>query len=355
MTGATLLVGTAKGLFRLRAAGGKWRLDGPSLPGHEILHACALRDGRTWLVSARHAIWGAHVYRSVDGGEHWESMPAVPKPATDDAHPLKAVWCLAPGANPGELYAGIDPAALFLSRDDGLNWSAVEALNAHPTRNTWEPARGGFSLHSIQVATGGDLLYAAISAGGVYRSEDAGRTWQPANDGIPAPNLPQDRPSTGHNVHRLVMHPSNPQRLYRQCYVGTWRSDDGGRTWQDITGGLPGNFGYAIACDPAHADTVFQVPEESSEMRCVAGARLRVYRSDDAGRHWRDASAGLPQAPAYVTVLREAMDVTAGEPCSVYFGTSGGHVFGSADGGESWRLLAEYLPRVLSVRAMPPA
>jgi len=355
VTGTTLLIGTAKGLFRARsgAAPGDWRLDGPFLPGHEILHACATHDARTWLLSARHSIWGAHLYRSGDGGATWETLPAVPHHRDGERPALKAIWCITPGAAADELYAGIDPAGLFRSRDGGASWTPVSALNEHATRDTWEPARGGFSLHSIQVGRGGEVLYAGISAGGVFRSEDAGATWTPANDGIPAPNRPGGRASTGHNVHRLVMHPADPLRLYRQCYLGTWRSDDGGRNWHDITPGLPGDFGYAIACDPARPDTVFQVPEESSEMRCVAGARLRVYQSDDAGRSWRSASQGLPAAPAYVTVLREALDVQAGAPCRAYFGTSGGHVFASMDGGASWRLLAELLPRVLSVRALP--
>ena len=303
--------------------------------------------------TARHPIWGAHLYRSRDRGTSWESLPGAPRhPPGRYATALKAIWGLAEAAD-GRLYAGIDPAGLFSSDDDAVSWQPVEGLNEHPTRDAWEPARGGFSVHSIQTHPGDpDVLWVAVSAGGVFRSEDRGRSWTPCNQGIPARNLPSADPCAGHNVHKLLMHPLKPERLYRQCYHGTWRSDDGGRSWTDITTGLPGDFGYAIALDSRDPDVIFQIPESDAHMRSVVAGRLRVFRSGDGGATWEDKSCGLPQRDAWVTILREAIDSDDAQPCGVYFGTSSGHVFASLDAGESWQRVAEFLPRVLSVRAL---
>ena len=248
------------------------------------------------------------------------------------------------------MFAGIDPAGLFRSEDRGETWRPVTGLNEHPTRSTWEPSKGCFAVHSICVDPGQpDRLVVAVSAGGVYRSEDGGNSWQPANTGVRAENLPQPAPETGHNVHRVVMHPQVPERIYRQCYNGIYRSDDGAKSWVEITAGLPSDFGYGIVTDPNDADTVFQIPESGSHLRAPVDGKLRVYRSRDAGANWESASAGLPDEHVYVTVLRESMATDARDPCGVYFGTSGGNVFASRDAGDSWRLIANYLPRVLSV------
>jgi len=351
----SLLVGTQKGLFIARPGRRGWALEGPHIAGYEIIHSCAVPDEPgVFYAAASHKIWGAHVYRSEDGGRTWHSLPTAPQHAPG-LHPtaLKAIWGLA-AAPDGRLYAGIDPAGLFYSDDRAASWNAVTALNAHPSRETWEPARGGFSLHSICVDPGNPArVWVAISAGGVYRSEDGGASWSPANAGVRAENLPTPYPASGHNVHRLVMHPARPGRLYRQCYHGTWRSDDGGRSWTEITSGLPGNFGYAIGVDPADPDTVYQVPESDSHMRTVVDGRLRVYRSRDAGANWTSVSEGLPQAHAWVTVLREALDTDTNG--GIYFGTSGGHLFVSRDGGSQWTLAAGFLPRILSVQAVEEA
>lgn len=351
-SGPALLIGTRKGLFIARLDAGRWQLEGPHIAGYEIMHILVSpRDARILYASARHAIWGAHLYRSKDGGATWTALGAAPQhaPGVRDSA-LNAIWGLAQDAD-GRLYAGIDPAGLFFSDDDAESWQAVEGLNEHRTRTLWEPARGGFSVHSIQPHPGDPrILVAAVSAGGVYRSEDRGASWLPCNAGIPAPNLPGEAPVAGHNVHRVLMHPAQPERLYRQCYRGTWRSDDGGRSWSDVTAGLPGDFGYAIALDPHDPDTLFQIPESDSHMRSVVDGRLRVYRSRDAGRSWTDSSRGLPRGTAWVTVLREAMDTDDSDPCVVAFGTSSGHVFLSLDAGDSWQRLAELLPRVLSVK-----
>jgi photosystem II stability/assembly factor-like uncharacterized protein len=349
-----LLVGTQKGLFIATPQQSGWRLDGPHIAGYEIIHTLAPPGAPgVFYAAASHKIWGTHIYRSEDGGQSWNSLPTAPQHAPGTHRTaLKAIWYLA-AAPGGRLYAGIDPAGLFSSDDRGASWQPVAALNEHPTRDTWEPARGGFSVHSIRIDPANPArLWVAVSAGGVYRSEDGGASWTPANNGVRAENLPNPYPETGHNVHRLVMHPARPERLYRQCYHGTWRSDDGGRHWIEITAGLPGNFGYAIAVDPRDPDTVFQVPESDSHMRTVVDGRLRVYRSRDAGDSWESASTGLPQAHAWVTVLREALDTDDSDPCGVYFGTSGGHLFASRDGADSWTLAAGFLPRILSVKAV---
>ena len=353
--GLVLLVGTEKGLFRVfptRGTGGP-RIDGPHLAGYRVLHTVSTPGNpRELLAAADHAVWGSHVYRSLDGGGEWASLDAAPRhPPGRYPSSLNSVWHLAWSPDGARLYAGIDPAGLFASDDRGASWRDVASLNEHPTRAAWEPSRGLFAMHSICVdRQDPGRIIVALSAGGVYRSEDHGVSWQPANSGVRAENLPERFPLAGHNVHRVVMHPANGRRLYRQCYNGTYRSDDGGRHWTEITRGLPSDFGYAIVCDPFDPGTVYQVPEESAQLRAAVDGRLRVFRSTDAGGTWTSVSAGLPQQHAYVTVLREAMDASEFAPGHVCFGTSSGHLFLSRDHGERWDLLAEFLPRILSVR-----
>ena len=345
-----LLVGTRKGLFRLveDAAAQRWLVDGPHMGGYEVLHTMLATDGTLYAATA-HRIWGAHLYRSLDCGRTWSSLDAVPGHApTSGRGETRAIWFLAEAGD--ALFAGIDPAGLFRSDDRGASWLPVSGLNEHSTRSTWEPSKGCFAVHSICVnrRQPGDMVV-AVSAGGVYRTEDGGATWQPTNAGVRADDLPQPAPETDHNVHRVIMHPDVPTRLYRQCYNGTYRSDDGAKTWTEITSGLPSDFGYGIVTDPNDADTVFQIPESGSHLRAPVDGKLRVYRSRAAGANWTSASSGLPAEHVYVTVLREAMATDTCEPCGVYFGTSGGQVFASRDAGASWGVVANYLPRVLSV------
>lgn len=345
-----LLVGTDKGLFRLveDSTTGLWVVDGPHLGGYAVLHTMLAADDTLYAATA-HTVWGAHIYRSRDRGATWSSLDAVPGHAAASRRgPTRAVWYLAESGK--TLFAGIDPAGLFRSDDQGETWSAVAGLNEHPTRDSWEPSKGCFAVHSICVDSDNpDKIVLAVSAGGVYRSEDGGETWLPTNEGVRAENLPSPCPETGHNVHRVIMHPREPARIYRQCYNGIYRSDDGAISWVEITAGLPSDFGYGIVTDPNDADTVFQIPESGSHLRAPVDGKLRVYRSRDAGASWASASEGLPSEHVYVTVLREAMATDNRDPCGVYFGTSGGHVFASRNAGESWRLIANYLPRVLSV------
>jgi hypothetical protein len=351
---ATILVGTDKGLFRIHPGlgSGPAALDGPHLAGYHVLHVVATPGRPQELLAAvDHPVWGAHLYRSGNCGESWESLPATPRhPDGRHASAFRSVWHLAWSPDARRLYAGVDPAGLFVSEDGGASWRDVRALNEHHTRSAWEPSRGLFALHSVCVdhADPGHLV-AAVSAGGAYLSHDAGVSWSPANVGVRAENLPERFPVAGHNVHRVVMHPREGHRLYRQCYNGTYRSDDGGRSWTEITHDLPSDFGYAITCDPFDPDIVYQIPESSSHLRATVDGRLRVYRSIDAGASWQSVSEGLPQQHVYVTVLREAMDADATASGRVCFGTSSGHVFLSSGGGR-WTQIAEFLPRVLCVR-----
>lgn len=353
VTPASLLVGTDKGLFRLRFdSRGEVHTDGPLLAGQYVQHVVAHpQRPRELLAAVDHPVWGSHLHRSDDAGATWIGCDATPlHPVGRHGQSLKALWHLAWSPDGRRLHAGVDPAGLFVSDDGGTTWQDVPALNEHATRACWEPTRGLFALHSICIDRGNAArLVVAISAGGVYRSEDAGESWVPANAGVRAEHLPERYPVAGHNVHRVVMHPRDGRRLYRQCYNGTYRSDDGGATWVEITAGLPSDFGYAIACDPLDPDTVWQIPESSSQLRCAVDGRLRVYRSMDAGRSWASASAGLPQSRAYVSVLRDAMDVDHRSRGRLAFGTSSGHVFLTGNGGDDWTRVAEYLPRVLCV------
>ncbi len=347
----TLLVGTRRGLFIARSGDRiQWVLEGPHLEGREVYHA--IRDPRTGVLWAAtdHKVWGAHVHRSDDRGRTWEVLEAAPHYPDDRG--LKAIWFLAPGppSEPDTLWAGIEPAGLFVSRDAGRTWEGVSSLNDDPSNRTWQPAGGGLALGGIQHDPADpDRLYCSLSAGGVYRSHDGGATWTAANRGVRADFMPQKYPETGQCVHKLRLHPALPDRLYQQNHCGVYRSDDRGESWIEITNNLPSDFGYALALDPRDPDTAFVIPEESSHMRATCDGRLRVYRTDDAGATWTALTQGLPQEHAYVSVLRDAMDHDGLDPVGLYFGTSTGHLFASADRGESWRSVAGYLPKILSV------
>lgn len=351
-----LFVGTKRGLFVARSEGGRaaWRLSPPLLAGREVYHAFLdPRDGRTAWAATDHKVWGTHVHRSDDRGATWDVLEAAPHHA--DGRGVKAIWELAPGAmaEPGMLFAGIEPAGLFVTYDRGESWEPVGALNDHETNRTWQPAGGALALHSIFVDPANERrLYCAISAGGVYRSDDAGAHWAPINAGVRADFTPECFPATGQCVHKLVLHPRRPERLYQQNHCGVYRSDDHGDSWTEITPGLPSDFGYVLAADPADPDTVFVIPEESSHMRTTVGGMVRVFRTTDAGTTWQPLTDGLPQCGAYVSILREAMATDTLDPCGVYFGTSSGHLFASRDRGETWRLVAGFLPRILSVTAV---
>lgn len=345
MSEVVLLVGTRRGLFIFTSDEQRtgWQTRGPFLAGREVYHAVYDTQTHTIWAATDHAVWGPHLHTSRDFGESWQLLESAPH--YDHARGLEAIWYVLPLGE--TIYAGIEPAGLFVSRDGGASWRGVDSLNRHATSDTWQPAGGGLALHSI--IADGDRLFCAISAGGVYRSDDAGASWTPINQGVRADFQPERFPVAGQCVHKLLVHPLRRERLYQQNHCGTYRSDDAGESWTDISGALPSDFGYALALDAHDTDTVFVIPEESSHMRATIDGRLRVYRSADAGSSWTALTNGLPQENAYVSILREGMSADSLDPCGVYFGTSSGHLFASRDRGESWQMMAGFLPRILSV------
>ena len=352
-----LFVGTRRGLFRYRSGPDRqsWSRAGFHVPGHEIYHAMLEPGSKRAWAAAVHPVWGTHVYRSEDGGETWESCegrPAFPESAERE---VEAIWHLAAGRAPGggpRIYAGVAPAALFHSDDGGATWHWHESLDRHPTRSAWEPAKGGLALHSIQCdPEEPGRLFVALSAGGCYRTRDGGESWTAINRGVRADFLPEPEPEAGQCVHSIRLHPRDRRRLFQQNHCGTYRSDDGGDSWIEITDGLPSDYGYVLGLDPADPDRCWVVPEEGSHLRSVCDRKLRVFETTDGGNSWRARTEGLPQSDAWVTVLREAL-ATEGEgpDCGVHFGTATGHLFASADGA-SYRAVASHLPKILSVEA----
>jgi photosystem II stability/assembly factor-like uncharacterized protein len=250
------------------------------------------------------------------------------------------------------MYCGVEPAALYESHDDGATWSLVRGLFDHPHRPRWMPGMGGLSLHSILLdPQDTNRMYVAISAGGVYATEDGGRTWHARNRGIRVVYMPEKYPEFGQCVHKVVMHPARPERLFLQNHWGLYRSDDRGESWHDIAHGVPSDFGFAMAMHPRDPDCVYILPVESDEFRCTPEGRLRVYRTRNAGKSWEALVRGLPQNGAYETVLRDAMTTDSLEPAGIYFGTRTGQLYGSADEGKTWKKLLDGLPPITCVKS----
>jgi hypothetical protein len=363
--GETLvLVGTAKGLFRLRSDDGRrtFELDGPALVGEEIYATCIDTRGPSpsLLAGSASMHWGPVVRRSHDLGDTWdeEEHAAIAFPA-DTGAALAKVWQLAPGGEtePGVVYAGVEPAALFRSDDGGRNFALVRSLWDHPHRPRWNPGGGGLCLHTVLVhPEDPQRLLIAVSAAGVYRSDDGGANWRAANAGIVAAFLPGTPiPEFGQCVHKVARDATDPQRLYLQHHDGIYRSDDGGDVWTAMTsiGGV--DFGFPVVAHPTRPDTAYLLPLQGAEYRCTPNGRCIVWRTDDAGATWRPLTDGLPQHHAHLTVLRDGFTTDGDDPAGLYFGTRSGEVYGSTDDGASWRLLASHLPAVLSVRAAPVA
>jgi photosystem II stability/assembly factor-like uncharacterized protein len=352
-----VLVGTAKGAFIYRSneARARWKRGGPHFPGLAV-YAMAYdsRAGRRRIWAAPESMhWGSVVKSTDDFGKTWSNGEGNLKFPAETGQALKRVWQIRPGRaeQPDVLYCGVEPAALFESRDDGKTWSLVRGLFDHPHRPQWQPGGGGLCLHTILPdATRPGRMHVAISTAGVYRTEDGGRTWRTAHKGVRAQFLPEPHPEFGQCVHKVVAHPEHPDRLFLQNHWGLYRSDDGGDSWKDIANGVPSDFGFAMEIHPHDPKTVFIVPLESDEFRCVPEGRLRVYRTKNAGKTWKPMKRGLPQKDAFETVLRDAMAADTLPKAGLYFGTRSGKVFGSRDGGSSWKLVADGLPPVLSVK-----
>jgi len=353
-----LLVGTMKGafLFRADAARAKWERGGPYFPGSAV-YALAYDDraGRQRLWAGPQSMhWGALLRTSDDFGLTWTNPEEanVKFPEGTDAA-LKNIWQITPGraSEPDTLYCGVEPAALFVSRDAGVTWSLTEGLWNHPQRPRWEPGGGGLCLHTILLdPTDANRIRIAVSTAGMYVTEDGGATWRPSNKGVRADFLPEKYPEFGQCVHKVVQSKQNPDRMFLQNHWGLYRSDDRGESWTDIANGVPSDFGFAMAVHPRDADAAWIVPLESDEFRCTPEGKLRVYRTRDAGASWQAMANGLPQESAFETVLRDAMAVDALDPAGVYFGTRSGKLFASADQGEHWTTVADGLPPVVAVK-----
>jgi len=351
-----VLVGTVKGAFLVRRRGRGWDVGGPYFAGQSV-YAMAY-DGR----AGRHRIWAAtesghfgSVLRSSDDfGRRWtDPETASVRFPTDTGLTLKQIWQITPGRpeEPDVLYCGTAPAALFVSRDAGRTFALVRGLFEHPHRPKWQPGGGGLCLHTIvpHPREPGRMLV-AISTAGVYLTSDGGRSWRASNRGIRAQFLPDKHPEFGQCVHKVVRHPAHPERFFLQNHWGLYRSDDGGASWKDIANHVPSDFGFAMAVHPHEPETVYIVPLESDEFRCPPGARLKVYRTRNAGKSWQAISRGLPATPFYEAVLRDALATDSLDPAGVYFGTRGGKLFGSRDAGTSWKLIADSLPAITCVK-----
>src|SRR5947209_8098194 len=340
-----LLIGTMKGAFILRANKRRksWDVGGPYFPGSAV-YAMAYDDrgGRRRIWAGPQSMhWGALLRCSDDFGKTWTNPEAANVKFPDSAGAaLERVWQIVPGRpdEPDALYCGVEPAALFASRDAGETWQIVEGLWNHPQRPQWQPGGGGLCLHTILLdPEDRKRIRIAVSTAGMYVTADGGATWRPSNRGVRADFLPDKHPEFGQCVHKVVQSSRQPERMFLQNHWGLYRSDDRGESWTDVANGVPSDFGFAMAIHPADADCAWIVPLESDGFRCTPQGKLRVYRTRNGGQRWDAMTEGLPQKGAYETVLRDALAVDPLDPVGVYFGTRSGKLFGSADEGKRWR------------------
>jgi photosystem II stability/assembly factor-like uncharacterized protein len=306
--------------------------------------------------------FGQVIQRSNDGGQTWEPVgnrfaydggPGTHKWYDGTSRPWEFVriWHLEPSlTDPDTVYAGAQDAALFRSTDGGQTWQEVGGLRGHGSAPAWQPGAGGLCLHSILLEPRSpERIFVAISAAGAFRTDDAGKTWRPINRGLRSEQIPDPTAEVGHCVHRIALHASRPDVLFMQKHWDVMRSDDAGESWHEVSGNLPTDFGFAIDVHAHDPDTIYVVPIKSDSEHYPPEGRLRVYRSRTGGHEWEALTKGLPQRNCYVNVLRDAMAVDALDPCGVYFGTTGGQVYASADAGECWTAAVRNLPAVLSV------
>ncbi len=365
MSGVRVLVGTRKGAFILTSDGNRerWEVSGPHFAGWEIYHVTGSPADPDRLYASQSSGWfGQLIQRSDDGGETWQpvgnefaydGVPGTHQWYDGTPHPWEfaRVWHLEPSlTDPDTIYAGVEDAALFRTVDGGQTWQELAGLRDHDTGSLWQPGAGGMCLHTIiQHPSDPGRMFVAISAAGVFRTDDAGKTWRPTNRGLHSEQLPDPNAEVGHCVHNLAMHPSRPHVLFMQKHWDVMRSDDAGESWHEISGDLPTDFGFPISVHAHEPDTVYVVPIKSDSEHYPLDGKLRVYRSRTGGNEWEPLTNGLPQADCYVNVLRDAMAVDSLDSCGVYFGTTGGQVYASADAGDSWAPIVRDLPSVLSV------
>ncbi|WP_433371811.1 WD40/YVTN/BNR-like repeat-containing protein [Streptosporangium sp. CA-115845] len=365
MSGVRVLVGTRKGAFILTSDGRRerWDISGPHFGGWEIYHLTGSPADPSRLYMSQSGGWfGQLIQRSDDGGMTWEpvgnqfqyeGVPGTHQWYDGTPHPWEfaRVWHLEPSlTDPDTVYAGVEDAALFRSVNGGQTWQELPGLRDHRSGPSWQPGAGGMCLHTvIPDPRDPGRIVVAISAAGVFRTDDAGKSWQPMNRGLRSEGIPDPDAEVGHCVHHIAMHRSRPEVLFMQKHWDVMRSDDAGESWYEISGDLPSDFGFPIAVHAHEPDTVYVVPIKSDSEHYPPEGKLRVYRSRTGGNEWEPLTKGLPQSHCYVNVLRDAMAVDSLDSCGVYFGTTGGQVYASADAGDSWAPIARDLPAVLSV------
>ena len=389
MSGVRLLVGTRKGAFVLTSDGkrDKWDVSGPHFAGWEIYHLKGSPVNPNRVYASQTSGWfGQIIQRSDDGGKTW-IQPGTPPGEKDAAQPgppkgesnkfvydtsaetgkpltthmwydgtqhpweFKRVWHIEPSLTDADtVYAGVEDAGLFRSTDGGQNWQELAGLRGHGTGPRWQPGAGGMCLHTVILdPSNPKRIYIAISAAGAFRTDDAGKTWRPINKGLVSPYIPEPTAEVGHCVHHVAMHRSRPNVLFMQKHWDVMRSDNAGDSWQEVSGNLPTDFGFVIDVHAHDPETIYVVPIKSDGEHFPLDGKLRVYRSKSGGNEWEALTKGLPQKDCYVNILRDAMSVDSLDKCGVYFGTTGGQVYGSADAGDSWTPIVEHLPAVLSV------
>ena len=367
MSKIRLLVGTRKGAFILTADGNRknWEVNGPHFAGWELYHLKGSPAAPDRIYASQTSGWfGQMIQRSEDGGKTWEPVgnefkyegnPGTHQWYDGTQHPweFKRIWHLEPSpTDPDTVYAGAEDAAMFRTPDGGKTWQELAGLRS-VKGNLWSPGAGGMGLHTILInPKNPQQIYIAISAAGSFRTDDGGKTWKPINRGLKSNyELPDPDAEVGHCVHRIAFHPSRPEVLFMQKHWDVMRSDNAGDQWSEVSGNLPTDFGFPIDVHAHEPETIYVVPIKSDSEHFPPDGKLRVYRSRSGGNEWEGLTKGLPQKDCFVNVLRDAMSVDSLDPCGVYFGTTGGQVYASANGGDSWEAIVRDLPAVLSVEA----
>ncbi len=351
-----LLVGTKKGLFVLNGEPGRpFEITARAFAGEPVDYAMRDRRSGRLLATTTSPFYGPKIFNTDDPADEWQQADGVALPEGGD-QALERIWVIAPGEADGVVYAGGDPGVLFESFDGGVTWSVNEGLWSQPSRSQWQPGGGGLCLHSIATwPEDPDRLAVAISAAGMWLTEDGGRSWRRGNHGLDPGYLPEETlrdENAGRCVHHVERSPARPERLFMQFHGGVYRSDDAGESWTNIGDGLPSDFGFPLMVDPGDPDSAFVIPLVADMDRVTPEGRVRVYETRDAGSSWSAKGDGLPARDAYLTVLRQAFDGAGeGAELELYFGATSGEVFGSADAGDSWFTVASRLPPVFSVAA----
>jgi photosystem II stability/assembly factor-like uncharacterized protein len=347
-----VMAATKKGVFTLESDETRrdWKQRGPFCEAWPMMHAAYDVSNRAIIASGGNAWYGPAVWRSTDLGETW-THSSEGLTYGEGKEPVVNVWSLRAAGD--TIYAGVEPAGLFRSRDGGDTWEQLPALNNHPAAANWVPGGGGLCLHTIAVdPADNQRVFVAISTGGLYASEDGGESWEPRNGGLPI-MFPEEGPTEGEPpqcVHHFELAAGNSSTIYQQHHFGMFASHDTGRSWENVGAALPSTFGFAAAAHPREQGTWYLAPLNGDSIgRYMPEGRAAIWKTTDGGKSWRDTRAGLPQDGAFLGVLRQGMAVDTLDPAGVYFGTNGGNIFASRDEGETWEPIAEYLPSISSI------